>query len=62
MATAIQSLDSLFVHLSLTVDPQITVVRHALDSISGGQIPRSLLRLFEWHARQWACRVRAGVC
>src|SRR2546429_9887 len=32
MATAIQSLDSLFVHLSLAVDPQITVARYALDS------------------------------
>ena len=31
MAIAIQSLDSLFVHLSL-VDPQITVARYALDS------------------------------
>jgi CRISPR-associated protein Csb2 len=32
MATTIQSLDSLFVHLSLVVDPQITVRRYALDS------------------------------
>ena len=31
MATAIQSLDSLFVHLSLAVDPQISVACYALD-------------------------------